>query len=71
MKGEERIAARRTHCPRSRRAGAWRGNPYRPFCSLSCRLIDLGVWLDEQYRIPGPRLSNESTAVDSQPHDRE
>jgi endogenous inhibitor of DNA gyrase (YacG/DUF329 family) len=29
----------------------WEGNPHRPFCSLSCRLIDLGVWLDERYRI--------------------
>jgi endogenous inhibitor of DNA gyrase (YacG/DUF329 family) len=26
--------------------------PHRPFCSLTCRLIDLGVWLDERYRIP-------------------
>ena len=25
---------------------------HRPFCSLACRLIDLGVWLDECYRIP-------------------
>jgi hypothetical protein len=24
----------------------------RPFCSLTCRLIDLGTWLDEHYRIP-------------------
>jgi endogenous inhibitor of DNA gyrase (YacG/DUF329 family) len=29
----------------------WRGNPQRPFCSLTCRLIDLGGWLDERYRI--------------------
>jgi endogenous inhibitor of DNA gyrase (YacG/DUF329 family) len=27
-------------------------NPHRPFCSLTCRLVDLGVWLDEGYRIP-------------------
>jgi endogenous inhibitor of DNA gyrase (YacG/DUF329 family) len=29
----------------------WRGNRQRPFCSLTCRLIDLGGWLDERYRI--------------------
>jgi uncharacterized protein len=29
----------------------WAGNPQRPFCSLTCRLIDLGGWLDERYRI--------------------
>jgi len=22
-----------------------------PFCSLTCRLVDLGVWLDEGYRV--------------------
>ena len=24
----------------------------RPFCSPRCKLIDLGQWLDESYRIP-------------------
>jgi endogenous inhibitor of DNA gyrase (YacG/DUF329 family) len=23
-----------------------------PFCSRRCRTIDLGNWLDEQYRVP-------------------
>jgi endogenous inhibitor of DNA gyrase (YacG/DUF329 family) len=23
-----------------------------PFCSERCRLIDLGAWLDEDYRLP-------------------
>jgi len=27
-------------------------NPYRPFCSERCKLIDLGDWADENYRIP-------------------
>ncbi len=26
--------------------------PYMPFCSDRCRLIDLGKWSDEEYRIP-------------------
>jgi len=25
--------------------------PYRPFCSRRCKLIDLGKWLNEEYRI--------------------
>jgi endogenous inhibitor of DNA gyrase (YacG/DUF329 family) len=29
-------------------------NPYRPFCSRRCKLIDLGDWLDESNRIPDP-----------------
>lgn len=27
-------------------------SPHRPFCTLTCRLVDLGVWLDEGYRVP-------------------
>ncbi|MBI3624738.1 MAG: DNA gyrase inhibitor YacG [Candidatus Rokubacteria bacterium] len=40
-------------CPACRREVFWQENPHRPFCSITCRLIDLGVWLDEGYRIPG------------------
>ena len=29
-------------------------SPEMPFCSERCRLIDLGKWADEEYRIPGP-----------------
>jgi hypothetical protein len=25
--------------------------PYRPFCSDRCKMIDLGCWLNEEYRI--------------------
>lgn len=28
-------------------------NPAYPFCSRRCQLIDLGCWLDGEYRIPG------------------
>lgn len=27
-------------------------NPWRPFCSERCRLIDLGAWASESYRLP-------------------
>jgi uncharacterized protein len=27
---------------------------YRPFCSLRCKQIDLGNWLDAAYRISTP-----------------
>lgn len=27
-------------------------NPFRPFCGERCKLIDLGAWADEQYRVP-------------------
>jgi hypothetical protein len=28
------------------------GDPDFPFCSERCRLIDLGKWASEEYRIP-------------------
>jgi hypothetical protein len=28
--------------------------PHRPFCSGRCKLVDLGNWLDEKYRISRP-----------------
>lgn len=27
-------------------------NKYRPFCSERCKMIDLGQWASENYRIP-------------------
>jgi len=27
-------------------------NPWRPFCSKRCKMIDLGAWADGSYRIP-------------------
>lgn len=26
-------------------------NPYRPFCSERCKLVDLGAWADEGFRV--------------------
>lgn len=34
-------------------------NPYRPFCSERCRLIDLGQWIEESYSISEP-VGNDS-----------
>lgn len=59
--------ARSVRCPRCGTRIAWQPNPHRPFCSLTCRLIDLGVWLDERYRIAGEPLPSESNAEDSMP----
>jgi endogenous inhibitor of DNA gyrase (YacG/DUF329 family) len=39
------------HCPICRKAVVRKGNPYRPFCSERCRLIDLDNWLSERYRV--------------------
>lgn len=42
-------------CPRcGEPAPRTRDNRWRPFCSERCQLLDLGSWLDGDYRIPGP-----------------
>ena len=56
----------RSRCPACRREFVWQGNPHRPFCSLTCRLIDLGIWLHEGYRIEGER-PNETERPDDVP----
>lgn len=54
--------ARGARCPTCRSEVAWADNPHRPFCSLTCRLVDLGGWLDERYRIPGPPVESQAPA---------
>lgn len=34
-------------------------NKSYPFCSRRCQLIDLGHWLNEDYRIPGEPAEDE------------
>jgi uncharacterized protein len=41
-----------TKCPRCGKEAEYQGNPFRPFCSERCKLIDLGSWLSGTYRIP-------------------
>ncbi|HWR58895.1 MAG TPA: DNA gyrase inhibitor YacG [Thermodesulfovibrionales bacterium] len=31
----------------------WQENPSKPFCSERCKLLDLGKWASEEYRIEG------------------
>jgi len=44
---------RETRCPRCGTRREWTDNPWRPFCSERCKLIDLGGWLTEKNSIPG------------------
>jgi endogenous inhibitor of DNA gyrase (YacG/DUF329 family) len=48
-------------CPRCGTPVAWTaGNRYRPFCSERCKLIDLGAWAMERYRVPAPEREGDS-----------
>ena len=40
-------------CPQCGASVVWdASNPYRPFCSERCKMIDLGAWATESYRVP-------------------
>jgi len=43
-------------CPTCRKEVEWENNPHRPFCCERCRLIDLGAWTQERYRIAGEEV---------------
>lgn len=49
------------NCPTCQKKQSWdTQNPFRPFCSERCKLIDLGEWADEQHRIPGEPVKSSS-----------
>jgi endogenous inhibitor of DNA gyrase (YacG/DUF329 family) len=48
-------------CPICRENANREGNPYKPFCSRRCKLIDLESWISERYRVP---VDEESTDRD-------
>lgn len=39
-------------CPTCQTPSQWQNNPHRPFCSERCKLIDLGEWASDAYKIP-------------------
>ena len=39
-------------CPQCHRKTSWDDNPWKPFCSERCKMIDLGRWASEEYRVP-------------------
>jgi endogenous inhibitor of DNA gyrase (YacG/DUF329 family) len=44
---------RTVKCPQCGRPAVFAPeNKFRPFCSERCKLLDLGQWADESFRIP-------------------
>ena len=48
-------------CPRCGQASQWQDNAFRPFCSERCKVIDLGAWASDAYRLPTQDSSSEIT----------
>jgi len=45
--------SRLVDCPNCGKNVLWTPeNAWRPFCSERCKLIDLGAWASERYRVP-------------------
>lgn len=54
-------------CPQCGKSIVWdAANPFRPFCSERCKMIDLGAWATESYRIP---VSDDKDRPDTAPPD--
>lgn len=52
MSTEEKIE-KEVLCPTCKKKVKFsKENPFRPFCSERCHLLDLGAWADENYKIP-------------------
>jgi endogenous inhibitor of DNA gyrase (YacG/DUF329 family) len=60
----EKIKILKVRCPRCGTRTEWQGNPNRPFCSEKCRLVDLGRWASEEYRVPGEKVETEEEDQD-------
>jgi endogenous inhibitor of DNA gyrase (YacG/DUF329 family) len=48
-------------CPTCGKPVEWKDNPSRPFCSDRCRLVDLGRWVEGEYRVPGEPIPSDQT----------
>jgi uncharacterized protein len=49
---EFRVSKMTVQCPRCGQSCLFTSeNPFRPFCSERCKIIDLGAWADESYRV--------------------
>ena len=59
LKSRKKVVA----CPQCGASVVWdASNRYRPFCSERCKMIDLGAWATESYRVP---VEDDKDSLDS------
>ncbi|MDD4974300.1 MAG: DNA gyrase inhibitor YacG [Bacteriovorax sp.] len=63
-------------CPQCDKVFYYYESEYRPFCCERCKMIDLGHWFEESYRVPGKETiqtdhNNENKQNESQNEDHE
>ena len=58
----DKTSARTVACPACGKPALFApSNAWRPFCSERCRMVDLGAWASESYRIPEKRNDDDET----------
>ncbi|MEM5534994.1 DNA gyrase inhibitor YacG [Neptuniibacter pectenicola] len=54
-------------CPTCQKKQVWNSdNPFRPFCSERCKLIDLGAWANEEYQIPESKSASDYSSAENE-----
>lgn len=54
------------NCPQCGRPVEWNeASRFRPFCSERCKLIDLGAWAAEAYRVPAAEPADPDELADT------
>jgi len=73
IRGMSSLTPRQVKCPQCGKMTVYSlENPSRPFCSERCRLIDLGAWADENYKIPTRNSSSDAlTDEESDPSNQD
>jgi len=56
-------------CPTCGKTTSWDKNPFRPFCSERCKLVDLSRWVNEEYRVPAEKVSSDHPETKPQPEE--
>lgn len=60
MKETPASKGRMIACPRCRKQAYFHAsNPWRPFCSERCKIIDVAAWANEEFRLDGGPASPE------------
>src|ERR1043166_9529912 len=57
------------NCPTCGKSVEYGDNPWRPFCSERCKLIEFDKWTSEEYCVPGISVNAGETVSDSQRSD--
>jgi endogenous inhibitor of DNA gyrase (YacG/DUF329 family) len=51
-------------CPRCSATVVWTPESrWKPFCSERCKLLDLGAWANESYRIAGSEIEDPASGI--------